>query len=169
MMQYYHENNYIIKGKGKEKVFAYIAPEDKSVQSAVLSSDSTYNVGEDLELWIESITDYVLRNIGLCRKYICAETVKEYRLIYDDSGKRALEVQAKLEDGQRVSMLAEAILGEDVFEDDRDEYKEAMYARDIVWPEFCQFVEKENVKNVMDGVCLRLMEKLEMDVRCERG
>lgn len=44
-----------------------------------------------------------------------------------------------------------------------------MYARDIVWPEFCQFVEKENVKNVMDGVCLRLMEKLEMDVRCERG
>lgn len=167
MDKYYHENDYIINGKGKEKVFAYIAPEKKVVHSAAMSEDGEYNLGADLELWIESITDYVLRNIRICRKYICAETAKKYRLIYDDSGKRDLEVQAILEDGQRVSMLAEAILGEEVSEDDRDDYKEVMCARDVVWSEFCQFVEKENVKSVMKGVCLRVMKEVEADVRCE--
>ncbi|MBQ9142341.1 MAG: hypothetical protein IJX63_11220, partial [Lachnospiraceae bacterium] len=149
-------------GKGKDNVFVYIAPEDKAVQSTVPYYEDTYNVGEDLELWIESITDYVLRNIGICRKYICAETAKEYRLIYDDSNKGKLEIQAILENGQRVSMLAEAISGEDVSEDDRDDYKEVMCARDVVWPEFCQFVEKENVKSVMKGVSLRVMKELEV-------
>ena len=42
-----------------------------------------------------------------------------------------------------------------------------MYARDIVWPEFCQFVEKEYVKTVIDCVRLRLVEKLGSDVMCE--
>lgn len=165
MNQYYHENGYIMDEKGKDNVFVYIALETKAMQSA---TDDTYNVGEDLELWIESITDYVLKNIRICRKYICAKIAKEYQLIYDYLGKGELEVQAILEDGQRVSMLAEAISGEEVSEDDRDDYKEVMCARDVVWPEFCQFVGKENVKNVMEGVCLRLMKELGSDVRGER-
>lgn len=165
MKKDYSESNLV--SNDKENIFAYITSEDETVQSAVLSRDSTYNVGADLELWIESITDYVLRNIRICRKYICAETAKEYLLTYECSDGCVIAVWAILENGQRVSMLAEDISSEEVSEDDRDDYKEIMYASDIVWPEFCQFVEKEYVKTVIDCVRLKLVEELGSDVMCE--
>ncbi len=161
MKKYYSESNSINKN-----VFVYIAKKDEGVQSRASAYDNAYDVSEDLELWISSIIDYVLRNIRLSRKYICAETVKEYRLIYACSSERKIDVKAILEDCAKVSMLAENIPSEEISEDDRDEYKEAMYAGKIVWSEFCQYVEMENVKIVMEHVCQRLMKELGIDVGC---
>lgn len=166
MNKYYHENDYIMDGKSRENVFVYITPEDEAVQSAASSHDDVYNVGEDLKLWIESIADYVLRNIRICKKYICVEAAKEYQLIYECSDRCFMDVLAILEDCTMVSMLAENIPCEEISEDDRDEYKEAVYAGEIVWSEFCRYVEKDNVKIVMDSVCLRLTEALGYAVRC---
>ncbi len=165
--KYYSESDSI--SNNKENVFVYIAPMDEGVQSRTSASDNAYDVSEDLELWISSITDCVLRNIRLSRKYICAETVMEYQLIYAYSSERKIDAMAILEDCTKVSMLAENIPSEEISEDDRDEYKEALYAGEIVWSEFCQYAEMENVKIVMEHVCQRLMKELGIDVGCMEG
>ena len=160
MNKYFQENDDIMNQGSKENTYAYIAPKEEAV-----NYDDTYDVGEDLALWIDSISDYVLKNIRVCRKYMDIEQVKEYRLVCEYSGRCALAVQGIFEDGHIVGVSAENISGELVSEDNRDEYKDVLYAGEIVWPEFCQYVKKESRETVMESVCRRLEAELGCAVR----
>lgn len=162
MEKYFSEKDTINDVDSMENRYVYVAPK----RGVVTDFDESYDVSEDLELWISSITEYVLRNIYVCRKYMDIKQIVECRLVCEYEGRNMMDVKA-LSEGSVISLLAEEVPEWDVSEDDRDEYREAKALNEIIWLEFCQCVKEENRKSVMDTVCRRVTETLGCSVNWE--